>query len=586
MNAFDKHPDERGFALILTLFVVMVIGAIATGAALIGSNNLLVNKYYSRGSTLEVSADAGIEVARATINGDNTLYPDSGYTVLESGVPVNDGSGSPIPGVRRWLYAGPTGVTSGQYGVFGSIISVVKDDGGGAAIRRLQVYQESFAKYAYFTDFEPSYIKFGGGDQIFGPVHTNDYLKIYSSGATFHGKTQTAKSVQGASYGTFMQGYDEYVPAIPMPQTADLTKLATQGAAGGTSFSGDGNGGHGEATTRIEFVALDLNVDGDITDDDEGFLMVYQSPDWAWLGAERTSSWTTDINCGRPINGGVDWQPLSTQYTIAGDNNRRCYLGGSDILNDVVGGNLGAFVPNDGRGAWLPWTGPIDPRVTAAVAALGRPGKELYLFPISRKLNPNFKGVVYVDGKTGVSGTLRGRVTLAATNDIIFFDDITYATNPGAGTCQDILGLFSQDDIVVGDNKINAPYDPGSGPPNYDYLTWDDTKDEFFHSVVLALDIFTVENYDSGSSNDEWCETVVWGRGCLYLTGGIIQRTRGAVGLTSGRGNLKRYSYDACAASEPPPYFPTTGHFTKGQYYQVDPTGWSVDAYFQMLTPP
>lgn len=36
---------------------------------------------------------------------------------------------------------------------------------------------------------------------------------------------------------------------------------------------------------------------------------------------------------------------------------------------------------------------------------------------------------------------------------------------------------------------------------------------------------------------------------------------------------------------EPPPYFPTTDRFSKGQYYQVDPTTFNVAAYFKMLTP-
>ncbi|MED5198237.1 MAG: hypothetical protein VYB51_00400, partial [Gemmatimonadota bacterium] len=39
-------------------------------------------------------------------------------------------------------------------------------------------------------------------------------------------------------------------------------------------------------------------------------------------------------------------------------------------------------------------------------------------------------------------------------------------------------------------------------------------------------------------------------------TGGIIQDTRGAVGTGVGTGYVKRYSLDACAATEPPPYLP------------------------------
>jgi hypothetical protein len=182
-----------------------------------------------------------------------------------------------------------------------------------------------------------------------------------------------------------------------------------------------------------------------------------------------------------------------------------------------------------------------------------------------------------------VSGVVRSRVTVAATGGIIVADDITYATNPAVGSCQDILGLFSGVDITVSDNAINAPLQATTSSSTY--YTFDDTKDEFLHGVALALGIFTVENYDAGATNTERCETVNWGRGCLYLTGGIIQRTRGAVGTTGGTGNLKRYSYDACAYSDPPPYFPTNGHFARGRFFEVDPTGFDVGQYYALLAP-
>ena len=190
--------------------------------------------------------------------------------------------------------------------------------------------------------------------------------------------------------------------------------------------------------------------------------------------------------------------------------------------------------------------------------------------------------MISVTGKVAVSGVLRGRVTLAATDDIILADDIVYATDPGAGLCQDMFGLFSGKRVIVADNLLNAPQRPRTG---WNHRTYDDTKDEFFHGVILALDIFTVQRYNAGSRNDESCEAKTWGRGCLYITGGIIQKTRGAVGTGAGTGYVKRYSFDSCAKEEPPPYYPTTGHFAKGQYYQVDPVGFSVPGYYELLTP-
>ena len=253
---------------------------------------------------------------------------------------------------------------------------------------------------------------------------------------------------------------------------------------------------------------------------------------------------------------------------------RRCYLGGADSLYN-------GFQSSDAYGGWLQWTASAAYPGTLAPGVAARPDKD-YLFPLARIYNPNFKGVISVTGKVAVSGVVRGRVTLTATDNIILADDVIYATDPGAGLCQDMLGIFSGQKVVVADNLLNAPQKPSA---SNDYITYDDTKDEFFHGIILALDIFTVEKYNNGSRNDESCEATVWGRGCIYLTGGVIQTTRGAVGLSNGSGYLKRYSYDGCAAEEPPPYFPTTGHFSGGQYYQVDPTGFSVPVYYEMLTP-
>ncbi len=577
MKKLPTRSGEEGIALVVTLLVVLVAGALVTGAVILGTNHMLVDRYWGRQSMLVAVADAGLEEARALVNGVKSAYPDDGYNTLESDATVYDGEGQAIPGVTRSLYVGPSGITSGQFGVFGSIVSVARDEGGGVAIRRLQIYEESFAKFAYFTDSEGGNIYFGGGDQIWGPLHTNDQIKIHSTRATFHDKVTTVQDVYQEQYGTFDKGYQEYATPVPMPETADLLELQAQAAAGGTAFSGNTNGAQGSATTRIEFVALDLNGDGDETDMDEGFIRVYQSADADWVVAKPGATYLEGSrNCGDYHDGvfvsSADHVPAVHGHdgkTALRQASRRCYLGGHDSI-------WGGFVANDGIGQWLQWPGPVDSRVSALRADAN------YLFPISRPLNPSFKGVIFVDGKVAVSGKIRGRVTVAATGNIIFADDITYVTDPGAGTCEDTAGYFSGNEVVMSYNPINAPWRPYAYQPYYSY---DESAGEFFHGVVLALAKFTAEEYSSGSTSGQYCEGNQSGRGCIYLTGGIIQDTRGAVGLTSGAGYIKRYSYDKCAATQPPPYFPTTGVFVKGQYYNVDPAGFSIAQYFAMIAP-
>jgi Tfp pilus assembly protein PilV len=580
MDSLAHAPRGRGgYALLMVLLVVMAVGILASAAVAVVGNAGFITAYESRRAELETLADAGVEVARARLNHDPRLYPEEGYATLENGVTLTDAAGAVIPGVKRWTYAGPVGQTSGQYGVFGSIVSVVQA-GNARVVRRGDVAQESFAKYAYFTDQEPSNIAFGGGDVITGPVHSNDDIQIYSSRATFRGpgSVTTAKTITGRQYGTFTQGYTERAPTIPLPTVADLGRLQGYAQSGGTAFTAPGGGTQWEARLRIDFMTIELNDNGRV-DEDEGFFRVFRSTGQIsyLMGKPNGLGWDASENCGWYDADGV----FRAAVDSPGNNNERrdllrtpgsrCFLGGSDALFN------GQFVPTiPGRGEWVrrgAGLAAVHPRLAARADVD-------FLFPLSRNLNPNFKGVIHVTGKVAVSGTLRGRVTLAATDRIFIVDDVTYATDGNA--CEDILGLFGGADIVVSDNLLNTPQRLAN---NDIWRSFDSTPSEFVNAVVLTLNTFTVENFDGGPVNAELCQQNLFGRGCLFLTGGIIQRTRGAVGTSGGTGYLKRYAYDTCAFTDPPPYFPTTSHFGRTRYYELNPVGFSAGAFFDRMTP-
>lgn len=628
MTTRPQLPPRRGararpgIALVIVLMVFMAVAAIAAGASFLGLNTSLIASYHNRLSLLESVADAGLEQARSALNGNKALYPDSGYTVYENNAAVTDANGQAIDGVTRSVYFGPTGITSGQYGVFGSIVAVVTDRFGNRLVRRLEIMQESFAKYAYFTDFEGT-IVFGANDVLYGPVHSNDGIIIQAAnpGATFWGLLKTAETISNRNWGNYNAGYEENAPEIPFPETAELTRLQAQAAAGGTAFTSSTAGGAGQASMRIEFVALDLNADGDSTDADEGFFKVYQVTNTAnawYVVADTTGNWGNNglrdsRNCGHTLAAGTgNHAHFKTFDRHTGNNNnsdqrpwapnngqnRHCYLGGDDRLNDnvntgtnpyntfrVAEGAIVAGSDDAGMGQWVAWTGAVDARVTAV-----RPRDAGFLWPLSRALNPNFKGVIHVTGKVAVSGKLRGKVTLAATGNIIIVDHLTYVTNPGGtvpcnSASRDILGLFSGDDVIMAHNLLNSPWRPGPGNTG-SYRTWANrSSDEYVHSVVLALSEFRAYDHDEGPTNVEDCQGANNERGCLYLTGGIIQNRRGPVGIVDGRGYIKRYQYDACAGQNPPPYFPTTGHFVRSHYFEVEPTGFNIANYWTGLVP-
>ena len=97
----------------------------------------------------------------------------------------------------------------------------------------------------------------------------------------------------------------------------------------------------------------------------------------------------------------------------------------------------------------------------------------------------------------------------------------------------------------------------------------------------------TVQNPTTGADSVLLCGAAHFGRGCLYLTGSIIHRTRATVnGSATNRGYAKRYSFDRCAVSSPPPFFPATGRFLENRYFEVDRGRFSdVSAAFRALSP-
>jgi hypothetical protein len=630
-------------ALVLVMLITVAVAALAAGAIFLTSSSYLISKGHEREEDMRNAADAGIELGRSALNGNPALFPDSGYYTYQSNQTVKDASGNPIPGLTQSIYFGPTGSATGQYGIFGSVVSMISDRSGAVVVRRGELSQESFARFAYYTDNEGSGICFGGGDQIFGPMHTNDNMCIYSSGVHFHSTVEVTGTISGVSYGTFDMGYTQNGAVIPLPTLAQLSKLATYATQGGMNFTAPSGGSSTQSRLRIEFLALDLDGDGRVTGPNEGFFRVYvdTSSIAAAIGYATGSDPATvnqGLNCGDyhyrtvgtitdttfytandhytpvpayPIQGSVTGGGTAENATNSATNRgnagtyslqrttSRCYLGGDDHLNldSIVSGGtryVNRFKAADKYGYWMRYTPTPDASV---IAALARPASRAvdtllatrtteaqYLWPLARAFNPNSKGVIYVNGRVVLSGVVHGKVTVAASDNVIIADDLKYAIAPGSVQCltADMLGLLSAGNIYMSDNVLNTPQGWGASGA---YKTYAATSDEFLQGVMLTLNSFTVENYDAGPTSQEPCGAAAWGRGCLYITGGLIQGTRGAVGTTGGTGYIKAYSYDQCAFQTPPPYFPTTGRFYRNRYYEIDPVGFSVASFFAGLAP-
>ncbi|MFW5947839.1 MAG: hypothetical protein ACOCUW_05045, partial [Gemmatimonadota bacterium] len=294
MTAPRIRADREGIALLIVMLLTMVIAAIAAGAALIGANTFLINEYDRTTSLLESVADAGLELGRARLNANPSLYSDSSIATLELDAAVTDAAGDVIPGVRRTVHAIPLGGGLGEFGNFAALFAIAENADGVRAIRRLDLTQESFAVYAYFTHYEPGWLAFGNGDELFGPVHSNSDIEIRSTGATFHGPVTTAGAFEGAEHATFLDDTASAVTPVLMPTSSQVTRLEARAEPAQLAFTATPGGDWAQSTLRLHFIARDVDGDGV----NEGFVRVYRSGNPAWVTGNVQDTLPLTPNCG------------------------------------------------------------------------------------------------------------------------------------------------------------------------------------------------------------------------------------------------------------------------------------------------
>ena len=139
-------------------------------------------------------------------------------------------------------------------------------------------------------------------------------------------------------------------------------------------------------------------------------------------------------------------------------------------------------------------------------------------------------------GDVSVHGTLNGRLSIGANDDVIIAGNIQYNSNPQTNpNSTDALGLVAEGDVVILQ---------GACPTNGNLTIQ--------ASVMAMANSFYLENWTSSM------------KGNLNVYGGITQNQRGPVGTFNTRTNTKasgfskNYVYDRRMRDAPPPYFPDT----------------------------
>jgi Tfp pilus assembly protein PilX len=174
--------------------------------------------------------------------------------------------------------------------------------------------------------------------------------------------------------------------------------------------------------------------------------------------------------------------------------------------------------------------------------------------PVAGDFNNTLPDATCNYGNVYVEGTVKGRVTIVAENNIVVTGNLTYA---GGKTGTDALGLIANDFVRVY-HPVSCPTSSGTvcDPDNSgDSVNLNRPNgngkftDPVVNAAILALNhSFSVQLHSDGAT-----------LGDLSIFGSIAQKFRGPVGSSrSGvpvSGYNKDYVYDSRLRYSPPPYF-------------------------------
>jgi len=217
-------------------------------------------------------------------------------------------------------------------------------------------------------------------------------------------------------------------------------------------------------------------------------------------------------------------------------------------------------------GRWQTYGGASN--LPANLAPTRQTVERQYLFPLSTAYNPNYRGVVYSNGRLFLSGTVRGRVTLYVNGPVTLVDDVMYDQAPAdtANLCRNSFGLISRDSIMVADNAINRPRVYATSVTPGDTSMQGGNRDYIFHGVAMALggsvSAFNAASAAPTTTPAFTCPTgssFTAAGGCMQIVGGTIMKTYAPPYSSSvaNSGLRPLREQDQCMMqNRRPPYFP------------------------------
>lgn len=582
LRVIRSRDDERGVALVAVVgigMVVMILVATMVAIATSGARVTSTDRSWNRAIA---AAYAGIADYQSRLNADNT-YGNYG----QSSAPFSAASSSTFSkgtgdnpafnyqSGQQWVSV-PTGDGSAsdssfRYAVDNSKLSsqgVIRVQSTGRSGRTTRtvvanVRPDGFSNYLYFTNFESGdptvtnekgvgtlpctsvyrpvatsatcdQIQFGGGDVLEGPVRSNDQLKV--CGAQFKSTVQSVYGVSssGCTLGRYASNPTTSSTLTPPATIGDLRDYTRSDLASTTSTI-EGAGCIYTGPTKITF-----NGDGTMTVRSPMTIATQVTGATATPGAQITGvnsdTSAAAAKCGAP----TDLRSTSGARVTIPKNNLIF------VQNEPSARAAGTTPdPNywKGNATLKNVATACDATSAASTATTLKPNGVGFPFVGSSASNsetdPTAGGGTSVTAPYGcdrgdafVQGTVDKAVTIAAENYLYVTGDIRYPTTRSAST---VLGLIGQRAVWVW-NPVNTN--------NAAILSNDREIDA---AILSNTGTFVVQNWTRGSSN---------GRGTLTVKGSIAQNFRGAVGLASGQGYTKAYTFDSSLATYTPPKFP------------------------------
>lgn len=508
------HDDERGIALITVLGVSLVLALLVTALLQYGVGSMRQARYDQDWHASLAAADAGLGDFLARINRDIAYWQraddcDDCAATLDPDNPALVGF-TAIPGGESQFTYDVDASDIGSTGVI-TVTSTGRVNGVERTVRA-QLRRRTFLDYLYFTEYETldpiAYPASGSRDQAWAA--TNCKRHRYDS-----------PSRHADCYDITWANDD--VVAGPFHSNDQI-------AVSGTPEWGDE-----ASTSRPDAMYYDTAADRNCRSRHDP------------SGCTSAPLFAEGLRFRAPLT----LPPSNTQIRAEADpalSGQGCmYVGATFIrLNSNGSATIRSVNTDDPSSSKCPINGTMSSLPGNGVIYVrgAKPGEScLSSNPHPYSLSADVTTYNRCAGDVFVEGTLDGRLTIAAENNIVISNDLVYRGGRGAGS-DDMLGL-------VANNFVEIMHPVNNGGQNLNYLPGGRTfEDPHIDAAILSVEhSFRVQNHDEGADFDD----------PIDVFGTIGQLYRGPVGTFSGSsivsGYSKDYKYDPRLEFISPPHF-------------------------------